>query len=358
MARETVLVTGGAGYVGSHTVAELVAAGFETIVFDNLQQGHAAAVSGRARLVVGDLGDREAVRAVFRRTRIDAVLHFAANSLVGESMRSPFRYIGDNVVNTLNLVEAAVDAGVRRFVLSSTCAIFGDPDRVPIDEDVRVAPGSPYAESKYLIERILRWAADVHGLRYACLRYFNAAGAHPDIPIGEDHTPETHLVPIALEAALGLRPYLEIHGDDYPTPDGTCVRDYVHVCDLADAHIRVLPVLHERNCHYNVGTGNGASVRQVIDTVKDVTGRNFEVRVGPRRPGDSPVLVARPDRIRSELGWQPRHPHIHDIVETAWAWRQRHPQGYREIAAAGWDRLIGQPQRRPVIARPAAPSNG
>ncbi len=236
----TVLVTGGAGYVGSHAVVELLDRGMDVVVLDNLIQGHREAVPAGATLIVADLADRTAVDRVFASYPIDAVMHFAAYSLVGESMQKPFRYLRDNVVNALNLIEAAVEHGVRRLVLSSTCALFGHPDRIPIDEDVRIDPGSPYGESKFLIERILSWADRVHGLRSACLRYFNAAGAHPVVPIGEDHAPETHLIPIALEVALGRRPYIDIYGDDYPTADGTCIRDYVHVCDLADAHVRVL----------------------------------------------------------------------------------------------------------------------
>lgn len=331
---QTLLVTGGAGYVGSHVVAELVARGHRVVVFDNLVQGHREAVPPEATLVVADLANKDAVRDVFRRYRFDGILHFAANSLVGQSMQLPFLYLEDNVTNALNLIQAAVDNDVRRFVLSSTCALFGDPDRVPIDEDVRIAPGSPYGESKYLIERILHWADRVHGLRSACLRYFNAAGAHPQVPIGEDHAPETHLIPITLEVALGLRRQVEIYGNDYDTPDGTCVRDYIHVCDLADAHIRVLDVLDGGSRHYNVGIGQGYSVREVIESVRRVTGAPVPAVTGPRRPGDPPVLVAASDRIRRELGWQPRFIDIDDIVRTAWNWRKANPYGYRMPAAA------------------------
>ncbi len=235
--------------LGSHVVVDLLTRGNRVVVFDNLQQGHREAVHGDATLVVGDLSDCGALRQLFSNFRFDGILHFAANSLVGESMRKPFLYIGDNVTNALNLVRAALESDVRRFVLSSTCAIFGLPSRVPIDEEVDKNPANPYGESKLIIERILRWADEVHGLRSACLRYFNAAGAHPDVPIGEDHSPETHLIPIALEAVLGHRPHVEIFGDDYATPDGTCIRDYIHVCDLSDAHVRVLDALDEGSCH-------------------------------------------------------------------------------------------------------------
>jgi UDP-glucose 4-epimerase len=239
----TYLVTGGAGYIGSHVVVDLLGRGHRVVVFDNLQQGHREAVHPDATLEVGDLSDCEALRSLFSRYQFDGILHFAANSLVGQSMQKPFLYVGDNVTNALNLIRAAIDNDVRRFVLSSTCAIFGLPERVPIDEDVTKNPANPYGESKLIIEQILKWADQVHGLRSACLRYFNAAGAHPDFAIGEDHSPETHLIPIAFEAVLGQRPHVEIFGDDYATPDGTCIRDYIHVCDLSDAHVRVLDAL-------------------------------------------------------------------------------------------------------------------
>jgi UDP-glucose 4-epimerase len=265
-----------------------------------------------------------------REHRVDAVLHFAANSLVGESMRDPFKYLGDNVVNALNLLRAAIDAGVRKFVLSSTSNLFDQAERMPIDEDTAINPGSPYGESKHLVERILHWADRVHGMRSACLRYFNAAGAHPDGSLGEHHDPETHLIPIVLDAALGKRPHVEIFGDDYPTPDGTCVRDYIHVCDLAEAHIKALDVLVARSCRYNLGNGQGYSVKQVIDTARRVTGRNIPVKTGPRRPGDPAVLVAASARAMQELGWTPRHASLEAIIATAWAWRYKHPDGYTE----------------------------
>lgn len=330
----TYLVTGGAGYIGSHVVVDLLARGHRVVVFDNLQQGHRQAVHEDATLIVGDLSDCESLRQLFREFRFDGILHFAANSLVGESMRKPFRYIGDNVTNALNLVRAALDNDVRRFVLSSTCAIFGLPSRVPIDEEVEKNPANPYGESKLIIEQILRWADEVHGMRSACLRYFNAAGAHPDVPIGEDHAPETHLIPIALEAVLGQRPHVEIFGDDYDTPDGTCIRDYIHVCDLSDAHVRVLDALEQGSCRYNVGIGHGYSVREVLDSVRRVTGHPLPARTGPRRPGDPPVLVAAPDRIERELGWEPRLAELDQIVGTAWRWRAAHPNGFAERQAA------------------------
>ncbi|HSK39887.1 MAG TPA: UDP-glucose 4-epimerase GalE [Arenibaculum sp.] len=330
----SILVTGGAGFVGSHCVAELVERGLHVIVFDNLQQGHRAAVPPGAEFVEGDLADRAALAWLFGGHHFDAVLHFAARSLVGESMRDPHAYLHDNVVNALNLIQAAVRTGVRKIVLSSTANLFGTPESMPIDEDAAIDPGSPYGESKFIIERMLHWADRCHGLRSACLRYFNAAGAHPGGLLGEDHSPETHLIPLVLDAAAGRRPHIEIFGDDYPTPDGTCVRDYVHVCDLADAHIRVFDLLEERSCRYNLGNGTGYSVRQVIETAERVTGRTVPVRVGARRPGDPPVLIASSERIRTELGWQPRFPDLETIIGTAWEWRQRHPYGYRGAAPA------------------------
>jgi len=326
---ETLLVTGGAGYVGSHVVRALLDRGDRVVVFDNLQQGHRRAVPDGAEFHQGDLADTAALQALFARHRFDGILHFAANSLVGESMRQMFLYLGDNVTNALNLLQAATEHGVGKFVLSSTANLFGNPARVPIDEEVAIDPGSPYGESKFIIERLLHWADRVHGLRSACLRYFNAAGAHPDGSIGEDHRPETHIIPIVLEVALGKRPQVEIYGDDYPTPDGTCIRDYIHVSDLADAHIRALAALGRGSCRYNLGNGIGYSVRQVIDTARAVTGAAIPARIVARRPGDPAVLVAAADRIRQDLGWQPRYPELKTIIETAWAWRQRNPDGYR-----------------------------
>jgi UDP-glucose 4-epimerase len=328
MATDTLLVTGGAGFVGSHAVRELVDRGFDIVVADNLNQGHIAAVHPKVELVQIDLADRAALGRLFERRKLSGVMHFAASSLVGESMAKPFLYLRDNVVNALNLIECCVEHDVKRFVLSSTANLFGLPDRIPIDEDAAIDPGSPYGESKYAIERALLWADRVHGLRSACLRYFNAAGAHPDGSLGEDHHPETHLIPLVLDAAAGRRPHIEIYGTDYPTPDGTCIRDYVHICDLAVAHALVLDVLKERSCRYNLGNGRGYSVREVIAAVRRVTGCDLLVREGGRRPGDPPVLVASSNRIRTELGWVPRFPELETIVAHAWGWRRRNPAGY------------------------------
>jgi len=323
------LVTGGAGYVGSHCVLALRERGDEVVVFDNLRMGHRQAVTEGATLVVGDLADRRAVEAVFATGRFDAVLHFASLSLVGESMRMPTRYIAENVAQAMGLAEVAVAAGCLRFVLSSTANLFGEPDRIPIDEDATIAPGSAYGESKWMIERGLEWAHRVHGLRYAALRYFNAAGADPEGRLGEDHDPETHLIPLAIDAALGRRPPLTVFGTDYPTPDGTCIRDYVHVADLAAAHLAVLGRLEEQPvCRYNIGNGAGHSVKQVIASVERVGGRPVPHSIGDRRAGDPAVLVAASDRLRAECGWSPRFAGLDEIVGSALRWRQAHPGGY------------------------------
>jgi UDP-glucose 4-epimerase len=323
------LVTGGAGFVGSHAVLALLDRGDEVVVLDNLSQGHRAAVPAGATLVEADLADTARLAEVFATWRFDAVLHFAALSLVGASMRDPLHYIAENVAHSLRLAEAAIKAGCLRFVLSSTAALFGDPDRVPIDEDCRIAPSNPYGDSKRMVEEGLAWAARIHGLRYAALRYFNAAGSDPAGRAGEDHDPETHLIPLAIDAALGRRPPLTVFGQDYPTPDGTCIRDYVHVSDLAQAHLAALARLETHGaCRYNIGSGNGASVRDVIAAVERVGGRPVPHGIGPRREGDPAVLVAASDRLRAETGWVPQLGSLDDIVRTAWAWRAAHPHGY------------------------------
>jgi len=324
-----VLVTGGAGYIGSEAVAQLCDAGHEVTVFDSLFQGHRAAVDARADFVEGDLADRAAVERTFAAHRPEAVMHFASQTLVGESMEKPFLHLGDNVRNGLNLLECAVEQGTKRFILSSTANLFGLPDRVPIDESARIDPGSPYGESKFILERMLRWMDDRFGMRYAALRYFNAAGA-PSLERGEDHDPETHLIPIVLQVALGQRERVTIYGDDYDTPDGTCVRDYIHVVDLADAHIRALGALDGGSRTFNLGNGQGYSVREVIEVAREVTGHPIPAVVGPRRPGDPAVLVASSDRIRAELGWAPRYPDLRAIVQSAWDWHRTHPHGYED----------------------------
>ena len=322
-----VLVIGGAGYIGSTVVDQLIKAGDEVVVIDNLTQGHRDAVHPDAEFVEGDLAERELVDRVMAAHAPEGVMHFASNTLVGESMEEPFLYLRDNVVNGLNLIESALEHGVEGFILSSTANLFDEPERIPIEADERIVPGSPYGESKYILERILHWSDRVYGLRYAALRYFNACGA-ASADLGEDHDPETHLIPVVLEVALGQREKMVIFGDDYDTPDGTCVRDYVHVLDLAQAHILALRALNQGSRTYNLGTGRGFSVREVIETAREVTGHPIPAEVGPRRPGDPATLIAGSQAIKKELGWQPQYPELRQIIESAWAWHQKHPQGY------------------------------
>jgi UDP-glucose 4-epimerase len=321
-----ILVTGGAGYIGSVVVEQLIAAGESVVVFDNLSQGHRAAVHPQAVFVEGDLGDRPAVEALFSQHQPQAVMHFASHTLVGESMAHPFLYLGRNVVCGLNLLQCAVEHGVRRFILSSTANLFDAPERIPITEDERIIPGSPYGESKRILERMLHWLDRIYDFRYAALRYFNAAGASPER--GEDHHPETHLIPIVLQVALGKREEVVIFGDDYPTRDGTCVRDYIHVLDLAQAHILALHALEKGSRVYNLGNGQGYTNREVVETARQVTGHPIPAEVGPRRPGDPATLIASSETIRRELGWEPQYPDLHDIIQSAWRWHQAHPHGY------------------------------
>jgi UDP-glucose 4-epimerase len=322
-------VTGGAGYVGSHVVLALIRRGDQVVVIDNLRQGHREAIPDGVELVELDLDEHERVANVLASRRFDGVLHFAALSLVGESMREPMRYIAQNVSHTAWLADAAARAGCLRFVLSSTAALFGYPERTPIDEYSRLDPVSAYGESKLMAERTLDWAERVHAMRSASLRYFNAAGADPGGAIGEDHNPETHLIPLAIKAALGLAPPLTVYGTDYPTADGTCIRDYVHVTDLADAHLRVLDYLRRgESCRFNIGGGSGYSVRQVMEAVERIGGRLVPHKLGPRRPGDPPVLVASSELLRRETGWAPQHSDLDEIVRTAWAWHSCHPHGF------------------------------
>jgi UDP-glucose 4-epimerase len=331
----TILVTGGAGYIGSHVVELLIERGYDVVVFDNFQAGHRAAVHAKAALVEGDLLDASSVRALFQRHTFDGILHFASRIQVGESMQKPFLYLRDNVHAAENLIEAAVEQGVKRFILSSTANLFDQPTRIPIGEDEPIVPGSVYGETKAYAERLLYWMDRIYGMRYCALRYFNASGAHPEGHIGEDHFPETHLIPIVLQVALGQRTHVDIFGDDYPTTDGTAIRDYIHVLDLADAHILALEALKEGPSRfYNLGSGRGYSVQEVIETCRAVTGHPIPAQIAPRRAGDAAALVADNSRITAELGWAPEYTNLASIVETAWAWQRSHPHGYDDSRTA------------------------
>jgi len=324
---ERILVTGGAGYIGSVVVEQLLDRGYKPIIFDNLSHGHRAALPASARLIVGDIADRTMLERVFAEFQPQAVMHFAAFIEAGESMQRPEKYFRNNTANALTLLETVLAHGIQRFVFSSTAALYGTPEKNPIEEDARLQPTNAYGESKLLVERMLAWLHRVHGLRYACLRYFNAAGAAGDR--GEDHHPESHLIPIAFQVALGVRQQVAIFGTDYPTSDGTCIRDYVHVSDLAAAHLLVLEALKEKErLIYNLGNGRGFSVREVIDTVRKVTGQAIPAEESSRRPGDPAVLVASSEKIKRELGWKPEYTDLESIVRSAWNWRIAHPTGY------------------------------
>ena len=325
-----ILVTGGAGYIGSITVERLIKSGAEVVVFDNLYQGHRDAVHPDAVFIQGDLADKAAVEAALSTHKPDGIMHFASYTLVGESVEKPFLYLRDNIVNGLNLIEAAVANNVKGFILSSTANLFDDPERMPIDEDERIVPGSPYGESKFILERYLYWMDRLYDMRYTCLRYFNACGATETR--GEDHAPETHLIPLVLQVALGQREKITIFGDDYDTPDGTCVRDYIHVVDLAEAHILAMKEIlsggHSRK--YNLGNGRGFSVKQVIDTAREITGHPIPAEIGPRRAGDPDILIASSETINHDLGWKPIYPNLRQIIEMAWQWHVANPQGYEK----------------------------
>lgn len=324
-----VLVTGGAGYIGSHAVAALAERGEDIVVVDNLQQGHREALLG-GKLYVGDLRDAEFMDTVFKENNIDAVIHFAANSLVGESMKDPGKYYHNNVYGTLCLLEKMIEHDVRKIVFSSTAATYGEPENVPIDEFDRTLPTNAYGETKLAMEKMMKWYDVAHGLKFVSLRYFNAAGAHESGRIGEDHSPETHLIPIVLQAALGQRPHISVFGDDYETPDGTCIRDYIHVSDLADAHVLAVDRLRTGadSAIYNLGNGQGFSVKEVIDIARTVTEREITAVIEPRRAGDPATLVASSDRAREDLGWNPKRNKLEDIIRSAWRWHEANPQGY------------------------------
>lgn len=319
-----VFVTGGAGYIGSICVEQLLDAGHTVTVYDNLSEGHRGAVDARAAFIRGCLSDESVLASAMTQSRPEAIVHFAANALVGESMTNPGKYFGNNVGNGVKLLNAAVTAGVKKFVFSSTCATYGPPERVPITEDEPQKPINPYGDSKLMFERILGWYEQIHGLEFVAFRYFNAAGA--TAKFGEHHRIETHLIPNVLKVALGQAQQCEIYGTDYPTPDGTCIRDYIHIVDLAQAHI--LALAPGRRGFFNLGNGDGYSVREVIRACESISGRKIPAVEKPRRPGDPPRLIAAADKARRELGWQPRFPKLDQIVASAWDWHRRNPKGY------------------------------
>lgn len=324
-----ILVTGGAGYIGSHCVAALIERGEEVVTVDNLQQGHPEAVLG-GKLIACDIRDEAAMSRVFAEHDIEAVIHFAAHSLVGVSMKEPYAYYHNNVYGTLRLLEQMNRHGVNKIVFSSTAAVYGEPERVPIRETDKTEPTNTYGETKLAMEKMMRWFDEAHGIKYVALRYFNAAGAHASGRIGEDHRPETHLIPLILQVPLGQREYIAVFGDDYDTPDGTCIRDYLHVEDLAAAHLLALDKLRRggESATYNLGSGTGFSVKEMIDVARRITGHPIPARIAPRRAGDPARLIASSDNIRRELGWVPKKDNIERIVADAWNWHNHHPNGY------------------------------
>ncbi|QGQ97442.1 UDP-glucose 4-epimerase GalE [Paenibacillus psychroresistens] len=324
-----VLVTGGAGYIGSHTVAALLERNESVVVIDNLQQGHQEAVLGGV-FYKGDIRDTDLLDKVFAENDIDAVIHFAANSLVGESMQNPGKYYHNNVFGAICLLEKMKTSGVKKIIFSSTAATYGEPESVPVLESDPTNPTNTYGETKLAMEKMMKWFDVAHGVKFVALRYFNAAGAHENGQIGEDHSPETHLVPLILQVPLGQREHIAIYGEDYPTPDGTCIRDYLHVSDLADAHILALDMLREggESNVYNLGSGKGFSVKEMIEVARKVTGHPIPAIVQARRSGDPAVLIASSDKIKQQLGWNPSRDSLEAIIQTAWNWHQKHPEGY------------------------------
>lgn len=325
----SILVTGGAGYIGSHCVAKLIDHGVDVVVVDDLSKGHRASLKG-GRLYVGSVADKAFLRNVFEQESIEAVIHFAAYSLVGESMTVPEQYFRNNVTAGLSLIETMIEFKVPYLVFSSTAATFGEPERVPIEENDRQVPTNPYGESKLIVEHMLKWCDQAHGLKYCALRYFNVAGARPDGSIGEDHRPESHLIPLILQVAQGKRDKLSLFGTDYPTKDGTCIRDYIHVDDLIDAHILALDYLRAGNpsSAFNLGNGQGFSNREIIEAARRVTGHPIPVSEEDRRPGDPAVLIASSRKAMEVLGWKPNYTNVEDIIATAWNWHSSHPNGY------------------------------
>lgn len=327
-----VLVLGGAGYIGSHAVRQLIERNEEVIVIDNLQTGHKDAVHEQATFYEGDIRSAEFLQKVFKKEKIDAVLHFAANSLVGESVGKPLEYYDNNVYGTQRVLEAMAAHGIKHIVFSSTAATYGEPERVPITEDMTTHPTSPYGETKLAMEKMIGWVEGPHDIKHVALRYFNVAGAATSGEIGEDHDPETHLVPIILQTALGQREHITIFGDDYDTPDGTCIRDYVHVEDLIAAHLLALDYLREGNTSnvFNLGSSHGFSVKEMIDAARQVTGHAIPTEIGQRRAGDPSTLIASSAKAKEVLGWEPQRPEISQIIADAWNWHKHHPAGYKK----------------------------
>lgn len=325
----SILVCGGAGYIGSHMVAELLENGEDVVVLDNFQKGHIDALLG-GKLYVGDIRDRKILDKVFKENKIEAVIDFAADSLVGESVENPLKYFENNVGGTVSLLQAMRDYGTKYIVFSSTAATYGEPENTPILEGDKTFPTNPYGESKLTVEKILKWSDKAYGIKYTALRYFNAAGAHINGKIGEDHNPETHLIPLIFQAALKKREKIYIFGDDYKTPDGTCIRDYVHVSDLASAHLLALKRLRSGNesAIYNLGNGKGFSVKEVVEVTRKVTGLNIEAEIAERRAGDPAILIASSEKAIEELNWHPKFNSLETIIETAWKWQNSHRDGY------------------------------
>ena len=321
-----VLVTGGAGYIGSITSEILLDEGHEVVIFDNLGRGHREAVDARAEFIEGDLRNREDIRKAMGSVLPDAVMHFAAFALVGESMQDPMLYFRNNVLGGINLVESMIERGVKRIIFSSTCATYGQPERMPMTEDLPQRPTNPYGESKLMLEKVLSWEQERRGLQPVFLRYFNAAGATEKL--GEDHDPESHLIPNVLAVALGKKKSVGIFGDDYETPDGTCIRDYIHIVDLAQAHI--IALTGSQTGAFNLGNGDGYSVKQVVEVAREVTGHAIPAELAPRRPGDPARLIAAADKAKTVLGWKPKYPEMRTIVQHAWDWHRTHPNGYRK----------------------------
>ena len=328
----SILVTGGAGYIGSHAVYQLIDQGLDVVIVDNLQTGHRGAIHPKAKFYEGDLRDRDFMREVFRKESIEGVIHFAANSLVGESMEKPLQYYDNNVYGTQILLESMIDAGVKYIVFSSTAATYGEPEAVPITEEMPTVPTNTYGETKLAMENMMKWCEQAHSIRFVSLRYFNVAGARSTGEIGEDHNPETHLIPVVLETALGKREKITIFGDDYPTKDGTCIRDYIHVEDLIDAHILALNYLKNggQSDIFNLGSSQGFSVKEIVEMAREVTGKEIRAEIGPRRAGDPSILIASSEKAKKILGWKPSRTNIEQIIKDAWNWHSTHPNGYED----------------------------